>query len=74
MLGTAILVAIVGDPAGLAEALTASDSAYLFAAIASLVAGAVVLGLHPAVPAPAPLVREGRAVEEGDGPLVKLPG
>jgi EmrB/QacA subfamily drug resistance transporter len=47
VLGTAILVAIVGDPVGLAEALTASDSAYLFAAIASLVAGAATLALRP---------------------------
>jgi NTE family protein len=48
VLGTAILVAIVGEPASLPEALSASDGAYLFAAIASLVAGAVVLGLRPA--------------------------
>ena len=36
VLGTAILVAIVGDPATLAEALSVSDGAYLFAAIAAL--------------------------------------
>jgi EmrB/QacA subfamily drug resistance transporter len=48
VLGTAILVAIVGDPLSLAEALSVSDSAYLFAAIASLVSGAVVLALRPA--------------------------
>ena len=33
VLGTAILVAIVGDPASLAEALGVSDGAYLFAAL-----------------------------------------
>jgi NTE family protein len=48
VLGTAILVAIVGEPASLPEALSASDGAYLFAAIASLVAGVAVLGLGPA--------------------------
>ena len=48
VLGTAILVAIVGEPASLADALSVSDGAYLFAAIASLVSGAVVLGLGPA--------------------------
>ncbi len=52
VLGTAILVAIVGDPAGLQEALSASDGAYLFAALASLAAGAVTLALRRA-PAPA---------------------
>ncbi|HYG96772.1 MAG TPA: MFS transporter, partial [Solirubrobacterales bacterium] len=45
VLGTAILVAIVGDPISLAESLRVSDAAYLFAAIASLVSGAVALGL-----------------------------
>ncbi len=47
VLGTAILVAIVGDPLSLAEALDVSDSAYLFAVFASLVAGAAVLALRP---------------------------
>jgi EmrB/QacA subfamily drug resistance transporter len=46
VLGTAILVAIVGDPVGLAEALRVSDAAYLFAAVASLASGAAVLGLR----------------------------
>jgi MFS family permease len=48
VLGTAILIAIVGDPVSLAEGLSVSDGAYLFAAIASLVAGAVTLTLRPA--------------------------
>jgi len=47
VLGTAILVAIVGEPASLGEALSVSDGAFLFAALASLVSGAVVLGLRP---------------------------
>ena len=47
VLGTAILVAIVGDPATLPEALSASDGAYLFAALASLLTGAVTLRLGP---------------------------
>jgi NTE family protein len=48
VLGTAILVAIVGEPATLTEGLEVSDGAYLFAAIAALVAGAVTLALRPA--------------------------
>jgi NTE family protein len=61
VLGTAILVAIVGDPLSLAEALSVSDQAYLFAVFASLVAGAVTLALRP-VPGPA-------SAAEGDGTL-----
>ena len=53
VLGTAILVAIVGEPATLAEGLDVSDGAYLFAAMAALAAGAVTLALRPA-----PLVAE----------------
>jgi EmrB/QacA subfamily drug resistance transporter len=48
VLGTAILVAIVGDPATLADALSVSDGAYLFAVIAALLSGAVTLTLRPA--------------------------
>ena len=47
VLGTAILVAIVGDPRTLPEALAVSDGAYLFAAIAALLSGAVTLSLRP---------------------------
>ncbi len=47
VLGTAILVAIVGEPASLSEALSVSDGAFLFAAIAALVAGAATLTLRP---------------------------
>jgi EmrB/QacA subfamily drug resistance transporter len=61
VLGTAILVAIVGDPANLDEALSASDAAYLFGAIAALLSGAVTLGLRPQR-APGPL-----GAGEGDG-------
>ncbi len=46
VLGTAILVAIVGEPASLSEALSVSDGAYLFSVLAALVSGAVVLGLR----------------------------
>jgi len=46
VLGTAILIAIVGDPTTLAAALSAADNAYLFAAIAALLSGAVALGLR----------------------------
>ena len=45
VLGTALLITIVGDPIGLAEALASADRAYLFAAVASLVSGAVTLAL-----------------------------
>ncbi len=47
VLGTAILVAIVADPATLGEALSVSDDAYLFAIFASLASGAVALALRP---------------------------
>ena len=46
VLGTAILVAIVGDPAAPAGGARRSDSAYLFAVFAALVWGAAVLGLR----------------------------
>jgi MFS family permease len=45
VLGTAILIAIVGEPASLTEALDVSNAAYLFAVIASVASGAVALGL-----------------------------
>jgi NTE family protein len=46
VLGTALLIAIVGEPATLAESLDSAHAAYLFAAIAALVSGAVALGLR----------------------------
>jgi NTE family protein len=46
VLGTAILVAMVGEPASLPDALGAADSAYLFSAFAALASGAAVLGLR----------------------------
>jgi EmrB/QacA subfamily drug resistance transporter len=49
VLGTAILVAIVGDPATFADALGVSDDAYLFSVFAALAAGAVTLALRPSV-------------------------
>lgn len=54
VLGTALLVAIVGDPVGLTESLVAADRAYLFAAIASLASGAITLALRPAREANSP--------------------
>jgi EmrB/QacA subfamily drug resistance transporter len=45
VLGTAILIAIVGEPSSLTEALRVSDGAYLFAAVAALASGAAALGL-----------------------------
>jgi EmrB/QacA subfamily drug resistance transporter len=48
VLGTAILVAIVGDPATLPDALAVSDAAYLFAVFAALASGAVALALRSA--------------------------
>ncbi len=48
VLGTAILVAIVGNPANLAAALSVADDAYLFSVIAALVSGAAMLALRPA--------------------------
>jgi NTE family protein len=47
VLGTALLIAIVGDPTTLAESLSVSDSAYMFAVIAGLASGAVTLALRP---------------------------
>jgi EmrB/QacA subfamily drug resistance transporter len=53
VLGTAILVAIVGDPASLSTALAVADDGYLFAALASLAAGVTALALtRSRAPAP----------------------
>jgi MFS family permease len=49
VLGTAILIAIVGTPLTLAAASSAADSAYLFGIVSVLVAGAASLLLRPAV-------------------------
>jgi EmrB/QacA subfamily drug resistance transporter len=59
VLGTALLVAIVGDPATLADTLAVADRAYLFAVIAALVSGAVTLGLSA--------TRSGVPVADGAG-------
>ena len=61
VLGTAILVAIVGEPASLTEALSVSSDAYLFSVFAALASGTVALGLH-VQRAPSP-----RGVGEGCG-------
>jgi EmrB/QacA subfamily drug resistance transporter len=56
VLGTAILVAILGTPATLADALAVSDRAYLFGVGTALAAGACALLLAPArAPAAAPV-------------------
>jgi EmrB/QacA subfamily drug resistance transporter len=62
VLGTAILVAIVGDPASVTEALSVSDDAYLFSVIAALASGAAALALRPAAQeSSAPVVEPARA-------------
>jgi NTE family protein len=53
VLGTALLITIVGTPLTLADTLASADRAYLFAAIAGLVAGAITLTLGAAHTAPA---------------------
>ena len=55
VLGTALLVAIVGEPQSLAGAAAAADDAYLFAIIASLLSGAVALRLVSTRAWPTPL-------------------
>jgi len=53
VLGTALLITIVGDPETLADTLATADRAYLFAAIAGLLSGAVTLALGASRAAPA---------------------
>jgi NTE family protein len=55
VLGTAILVAIVGEPASLAEAMRVADQSYLFAALVALAAGVVALTLGRGAPIPEPV-------------------
>jgi EmrB/QacA subfamily drug resistance transporter len=55
VLGTALLVAIVGEPTSLSGASAAADDAYLFAVIASLASGAVALRLVRVEAWPTPL-------------------
>ena len=55
VLGTALLVAIVGEPASLRAADAAADEAYLFAVLASLLSGVVALALVPATRTAQPL-------------------
>ena len=52
VLGTAILVAIVGEPSSLAEAMRAADDGYLFTVLIALASGAVALTLGRGRPAP----------------------
>ncbi len=48
VIGTAALVAIVGDPQTLAEGMTRAYRAYLFATLGSLAAAAIALRARPA--------------------------
>ena len=68
VLGTAILVAIVGEPATLQAALNVSNDAYLFSAIAALVAGAATLALKPSFE---PAEQRG---PQGDSPALATTG
>jgi EmrB/QacA subfamily drug resistance transporter len=45
VLGTALLITIVGEPETLVDSLASADRAYLFAAIAGLISGLVTLAL-----------------------------
>ncbi|EHN10203.1 putative conserved two-domain membrane protein [Patulibacter medicamentivorans] len=47
VIGTAGVVAIVGDPTSIADGMARADRAYLVAAVVSLVAGVVAAGLRP---------------------------
>jgi EmrB/QacA subfamily drug resistance transporter len=57
VLGTAVLIAIVGEPASLAAALDVSNAAYLFAVIAALASGLAILGLQSAPRSTSPVPR-----------------
>jgi len=47
VLGTAILIAIVGEPETLAQAAAAADDAYVFGIGAALLSGLVAMRLAP---------------------------
>lgn len=68
VLGTAILVAIVGEPATLQAALSVSNDAYLFSAVAAVVSGAVTLALKPTFES---AVQKG---QQGDSPALVATG
>jgi EmrB/QacA subfamily drug resistance transporter len=70
VLGTAILIAIVGEPAALKAALDVSDDAYLFSVFAALVSGAVVVGLKPTTERQE--VRDDAADADAGEPLASL--
>lgn len=48
VIGTAALIAILGSPVSIDDAMSHADRAYLFAAIAAVVSGSLVLSLRPA--------------------------
>ncbi|HEY6144804.1 MAG TPA: MFS transporter, partial [Solirubrobacterales bacterium] len=69
VLGTAILISIVGEPSGLAEALDVSNGAYLFAVLAAIASGVAALGLarqQPVGPCGISEVRAEEAMAGGD--------
>ena len=74
VLGTAILVAIVGEPTTLAAASAAADDGYLFGIVAALLAGGAALALRPRarpasvdpVPEPAAAAATGVSALPGD--------
>jgi len=66
VLGTAILVAIVGEPRTLDAAASAADDGYLFGILAALAAGVAALALRPS-PAGVPDGRPSPAAAPADG-------
>ena len=64
VLGTALLIAILGDPQGLAAAMSAADDAYLLGAAAAILSGVSALWLVPkraaATPEPVPVTEASR--------------
>ena len=68
VLGTAILVAIVGEPATLQAALDISNDAYLFSVFAALVSGVVILALKPSFEA------ADKRASQGDSPALVATG
>jgi hypothetical protein len=47
VVGTASVIAIIGNPATLAQALDVSDQAYAFGALAGVLSGVAALALRP---------------------------
>lgn len=73
VLGTAILIAIVGQPATLVQALDASDTAYLFGVGSVLAAGVVAATIATRRPAVTASPRLAAGGDPGDPPLAARP-